>query len=363
MNEKNRIKLLYSIFFIKLAKMKITNKLALKQLKADFLGKDAHSGITLTYAWLANQFGHIALGFIPAFLLYSLFGFNEIRAALYISIAWFLFESFNYLSSLLSKKESQSKVVFIPKKKKVIFTPKWLNVAFDTFTDVCFFALGAFLFALVIAVNNKITLIVLGALSIYLFFASKYWFITKMYQFYARYPFQFRLSQWDFTINTKQKEKVNQFLESKPASGNHLIITGDLSTGKTCLGVGMLNELSIKHNSCLFVPAMKLFNYFFKDEDDILESHEIWNWKTADFIMIDDINPSKPIQNELVTPSLLLSFIDTFLTINKKNRDLLKNKNILWILGSELTKPELNEWINTLNTIGVPNNKISVIDL
>ncbi len=48
----------------------ISFKRILKQLKADLIGKDSYRGVTLTYAWLANQFGHISLGFIPTFLVY-----------------------------------------------------------------------------------------------------------------------------------------------------------------------------------------------------------------------------------------------------------------------------------------------------
>lgn len=33
------------------------------QLKADLIGKDSYRGVTLTYSWLANQFGHFSLGY------------------------------------------------------------------------------------------------------------------------------------------------------------------------------------------------------------------------------------------------------------------------------------------------------------
>jgi hypothetical protein len=40
----------------------IQAKYILQQLNFDLIGKDSYRGITLTYAWMANQFGHIALG-------------------------------------------------------------------------------------------------------------------------------------------------------------------------------------------------------------------------------------------------------------------------------------------------------------
>lgn len=347
-------------------KKTIPFKRILKQLKDDAIGKDSHRGITLTYAWLANQFGHISLGFIPSFLLFYCCKVDVIKSAVYVSLGWLIFEAFNFLMPLLSKKESKASVVYIPKKSKYNFKPKWSNVAFDTFTDVCFFTFGAFLFSLIITeFKNNTILIVLSILLVYLLFASRYWFITKMYQFYARFPFQFRLSQWDFNIDDTNKLKVNNFLKSKKTDGNHLLIYGSLSTGKTSLGVGILNELSIKNNSCLYVNAVKMFNYFFKDEDDSLETHEIWNWKTVEFLMIDDINPSEPIQDELISPEKLLSFIDTLKPENKKNREIVKNKNIIWVLGSKqyLDEPNKDKWKEMLLNIGVSNAKISTINL
>ncbi len=343
----------------------ISFKRILQQLKADLIGKDSHRGVTLTYAWLANQFGHISLGFMPTFLLYYFLNTSALKSALIVSAVWFLFELYNFLGPLLLKRESNSNVFFYPKKNKYIFKPKWINVAFDTFTDVCFFILGSFLFAFCIhKLNTNLVLIVLGVLAIYLGLASRYWYVTKMHQFYARFPFQLRLSQWNFAINSSDKLKVDKFLSLKN-TGNHLLIFGSLSAGKTSLGVGMLNELSIKNNSCLYVNAIKMFNYFFKDEDDVLESHEIWDWKTVDYLMIDDINPSEPIEDELISPTKLLSFIDTLKSENKRNREILKNKNIIWVLGSKqsLDKTNKDKWNEMLLKIGVNGHKISTISL
>ena len=127
----------------------------------------------------------------------------------------------------------------------------------------------------------------------------------------------------------------------------------------------MLNELSIKNNSCLYVNAIKMFNYFFKDEDGILEAHKIWDWKAVDYLMIDDINPSEPIQDELISPTKFLSFIDTLKPENKSNREILKNKNIIWVLGSKQSLDETNrdKWNEMLLKIGVHKHNISTISL
>lgn len=335
----------------------------LAQLKADLIGKDSHRGITLTYAWLANQFGHVSLGFIPTFLIYSFFKFEEpIRASLYVSLFWFLFELYNFLGPLLMKKVSYAKNVYIPNKNKYVFQPSWKNIAFDTFTDVCFFILGAFLFSFLFR-QDLWLIILLVALTLYLMLASNYWFLTKMYQHNANYPFQFRLSQWDYKIEEEDKLKVDNFLTNN-SNGNHLLIFGSQLRGKTALGIGILNELSIKHKACLYSSAIKLYAYFFVEHD--LKKEKIWNWKNAEYLIIDDVNPGNPIKEDLISPEGFLKFLDPTSVgkMNKESSEILAKKNIIWILGNYKNSDiKENKWVQMLSYIGVEQNKISVINL
>ena len=108
-----------------------------------------------------------------------------------------------------------------------------------------------------------------------------------------------------------------------------------------------------------------MFNYFFKDEVDVLEAHEIWNWKTVNFLMIDDINPSEPIQNDLISPKKLLTFIDAHTAHHKINREYLKNKNIIWVLGNKQPQNDAHKdsWKKMLLEIGIAEKKITTINL
>src|SRR5215213_4461197 len=151
----------------------ISGRDILRQLKADLIGKDSHRGVTLTYSWLANQFGHISLGFIPTFIVYIFLSkkYPGHEAALWssisISVTWLLFETYNFLGPLLSNHQSRSKVLFIPK-TNYTFPPAWTNIAFDTFTDLLFFWFGAFLSGLLCfyTMEGLIVLLILMAMLI-----------------------------------------------------------------------------------------------------------------------------------------------------------------------------------------------------
>src|SRR5437868_6970539 len=96
----------------------ITRKDVLRQLGADLIGKDSYRGVTLTYTWLANQFGHFSLGFVPTILIH-IFLYNKsltytaLWPPIIISLFWLGFETYNFLGPLLKKKHSISGYMYI----------------------------------------------------------------------------------------------------------------------------------------------------------------------------------------------------------------------------------------------------------
>jgi hypothetical protein len=345
----------------------ISGKEVLKQLKADLIGKDSYRGVTLTYSWLANQFGHIALGFIPTFILYIIFSKHStnhspaIRSAIIISICWLSFETYNFLGPLLSKKHSLSKLLFVPG-KKYTFQPAWGNIAFDTLTDLCFFWFGAFA-ASILCVYSNTALIVLIVLLVLLMYPCYYWYLTKMYLQIPQYPYQFRLSQWDVVkIKKDDVERISTFLNNKQ-KGMHLFVFGSKRSGKTSISVGIATELSIKHNACVYTTAMKLYSMFFEPDEKLLTiKGNLWTWRRSSVLVIDDINPGDPIK-DIVSPECFLHFLDT-LSRNDVNREVIKSTNIIWVLGNEDPKKELlQKWQHMLEEIGVDKAHILSINL
>lgn len=342
----------------------ITATAVRRQLKADLIGKDSYRGVTLTYAWLANQFGHFGLGFIPALLVHRLLlrwmTVNQAaaRAALAIAGAWLLFEIYNFLGPLLAHRQQPGSKAA----PTYTFSPAWRNVAFDTATDVLFFAFGAFSASLFCHWNTGVWIGWL-LIVVFLLYPSRYWYLTKMYLQAAQYPFQFRLSQWNLAMDEGQKRVVQQFLNSRD-NGRHLLLFGPKGSGKTSLGVAMATELSFQHQPCTYTTGIKLYTRFFeKREGSAPIDSALWDWWSCGTLVIDDINPGEPVKNDLVSPADFLRFVDTYAS-NPLNREVLARANVIWVLGSEsLDGNALHGWKAMLQEMGVAADKIFTLQL
>lgn len=329
------------------------------QLKYDLIGKDSQRGITLSYGWLANQCGHCMLGYIPTHLLYLLLAncFNVTGAAwiasLSISIVWLLFEIYNVVKPLRQQKKDGS-----------LFEPDWKNIVYDTATDLGFFTFGALLAGFLLGPSWGLG-IALFLLCMIVDPACKYWYHTKIFQQAAEYPFQFRLSQWNCLMDETGFETVRSFLK-QPKQGKHLLISGAYRSGKTSLAVAIANELSIQHRPCKYVTAMKLFSWMVEPNSPKPEvPSNIWGWRKADCLVIDDINTGLEHSNELISPAVFLEHIHTG-DFSAENIEALKKINTIWVLGdvSEMTAKALeNSWEKMLINLGVPASAITQIHL
>ncbi|MEI8074420.1 MAG: ATP-binding protein [Bacteroidota bacterium] len=351
---------------------KITTKDVLNQFKADLIGKDSYRGVTLTYSWLANQFGHISLGFIPTTILFFVFK-NKLdpehaglKAASCVALAWICFELYNFLGPLLLKKKSSSKLIYVSG-SEYQFQPAWWNIAFDTFTDLCFFAFGSFLSASILVCflegNTSIINIILFILCIVLAYPARYWFLTKMYQQAAQFPFQYRLSQFDLAISENAKNSVQAWLDNNQ-TGQHLLIFGGVNSGKTSLSVGLGNEKSIKHVSVFYTTANKIISLFFSHPAEDSTITYPWHWHNCSYLVVDDIDPGDPVKEDIISANNFLQFIDTYTNSNDSNRTTIRNCSVIWVLGNDdADKNKQDDWREMLHRIGVPKNSISCIEL
>jgi hypothetical protein len=186
---------------------------------------------------------------------------------------------------------------------------------------------------------------------------------------YARFPIQFRLSQWHGNITEEDKATAKKFTAiTANDSGNHLLIFGGRESHKSKLGIGIITELSMKHLCCSYYTAMKLYNLFTLSDKEIKKTEECekWSWRKSSVLIIDDINPGYPITEDFISPERFLEIINTPIIDGYENQNSkeLASKNVIWVMGNE--KPQsfhLDNWKEMLTTIGVAEDKISIIDL
>jgi len=336
-----------------------------RQLKADLIGKDSYRGVTLSYSWLANQFGHISLGFIPTCILYLVVSPHTepvhaaLESALIISAAWLLFETYNFLGPLLLNRHSSSKLVYVPH-DQYTFQPAWGNIAFDTITDLSFFWFGAF-GASLLAAFSITAMTVLIILVLFLVYPARYWYMTKMYLQVPQYPYQLRLSQWAMPISEENRKKINTFLDPDHKK-THLLLFGSEGSGKTSLSVALATELSIKHYASIYTTGMKLYCMFYNNQQP--SADVLWTWRNASVLVIDDINPGNPIKKEIITPRDFQEFLDTDERVNPENRKDIRNMKVIWVLGNPGEKVQLTStWTGLLEEIGVHPSKILSVNL
>lgn len=342
----------------------ITRKDILQQLKNDLIGKDAYRGVTLTYSWMANQFGHFSLGFIPTFILYTFLTSKtemsrpEIWAPIIIWGCWILFELYNFLGPLLfnvnSKKQDQQN-------KGYVFHPEWGNITFDTLTDLCFFGLGAFACSLLCSYTLPALLMFL-ILSVLVIYPSYYWYSTKMHLQNAGYPFQLRLSQWKFNIQEAHKAVIADFVKN-PQNGKHLLLFGSKGSGKTSLSVAIATELSIKNNRCSYVTATKLLSMFFEKAERVAISPGSWAWHDSSLLIIDDINPGGLIKKDILRAPLFYELLDNP-EYGPFNKEHLKRMNTIWVMGNEEALEQHEErWEHLFQQIGIDNSNVLRVNL
>lgn len=342
----------------------INGKAVVAQLKADLIGKDSYRGVTLTYAWLANQFGHFSLGFIPCIIAYHILktyttvNNPELWASFGVWGAWILFETYNFLGPLVFKVGTKRKALG---KGSYAFTPAWANVAFDTVTDLAYFGLGALSASLICQYHPEVLISTL-ALLLLIAYPAYYWYTTKMYLQNADYPFQLRLSQWNERIKEEHKKAVLDFLDYQGA-GKHMLLFGSKGSGKTTLSVGIATEASIRNGCCSYVTAVKLLSMFFETSDPVSNFNRLWSWRNCNLLVIDDINPGKPVKQDIITTNLFYELLDN-VDCGPDNLKHIREKNIIWVMGSDDPTSMLEQkWQALLGQIGIHQENIITISL
>lgn len=329
-----------------------------QQIKEDLIGKDSFRGFSLSYSWIANQFGHFSLGFILTLFTYAIITFFNIKielnrainiATLTIGIASTLFEFFNLIIPIFSNKTYKTILPIFEKGKPRIFKPDWKNLSSDTFTDVCYFWLGALICNFFIKLTKLdrpnfidgsnlfhfiILIIIIILLKIILFFLSYFWYTLRMNLQSASLPKQFRLAQWSEIINPEDIKTIATYVKQYK-DNDHLILAGYDKSGKTNLAIALGNEMAFKFKKVYYANFMQFLSKLHSCDRSI---NKYWSMENTDLIIIDDINIGRPYFKDFIDPLRFFYIINA-----AKHHDFLKTKKIIWVLGVK-NKNDISKW-------------------
>ena len=316
-----------------------------QQMISDLTTKDSHRAATLSYAFLANQLGHLALGYIAAAFFNFILAFLEdadiifdaqkdsiwinIIAASLSAFTWFCVE-FVYVVKAKAGNGSTT------------FPPEMSQIYEDVTVDLLFFWLGAFLvlFFRLDDYHNQLFIVSLIWAVILFLWAMKF-FRIRMLQQYIGLPFHKRLMDCEISYDsnhTSVHTMVNTILRS--GEKGHWIVTGRSNTKKTSLAVGVATDGAFKAKKSSYLTANSLVEECLRSDSDFEnERHHHWSWRYADIVIIDNLVVDRIIQNDSVVISpdqLAVEFWDGYTQNgNCNNFHPFRSANVIWILGTE----------------------------
>lgn len=318
----------------------------LKQAKADLWAKEVQTGYTVTYAWMANQLGHFALGFIPVYFLIWLalasglvhwlsdhFGKESLRWSQFlVPVAWLLW--------FIYKEWGDVKEAVADARKDNVFPMDAGDVRRDAYTAVYFFAAGiavacADLVAPWLGDHRWYWLPVVVFLAQFSIgtFPAYYWLSRKKCFQQADLPYIFRLANFPPKIASPPvNESVPALLHFASLEGKwkHLLICGPLQSGKTSLASAIGTEHTFRRGRARYLDVFDFLQFADLDHDPLASPNQpLWPWQQSNILILDDLDPGFQDDDILNRKEILKQLKGL------KSLDQLRACRTVWLVGSE----------------------------
>ncbi|MGH6980794.1 MAG: hypothetical protein ACREFC_06270, partial [Stellaceae bacterium] len=343
------------------------------------------------YVWMADQIGHLTLGFVPTALLCWIasliwsnweFAGSDWRYLVYLALAGAVF---GYWVSKeladLSDSETRAAAVFPLDSGDIVWNVK---------TALLYFAVGG---TLALAAFVRWYLVPLAlVIAIWPALAVAFWWLRRKLAFQqAGLPYLFRLANFasnldadllatvENMVNLKKDQKTNFWavligndpVPRRQPEIRHLLISGPLNAGKTSLCVGMGTEFAFSLGKGRYLSATKLAQLAVGNDGvtsgDLTEEDGVvlWNWKECDLLIVDDVDagarPSGDSPDKsaihLIEPDV---FAQAMMLAGPTPLATFAARRTVWVLGDG----DASSWRTTIASLmGIPTEALARVEL
>jgi hypothetical protein len=313
-----------------------------KQFWADAYGKEVQTTATYSYTWLADQFGHICIGILAAFLAILVAGAAMVwlgwaTALHYDTGLWpglvlavigvSLWELSAYRSAV------RQATGFFPLDTKLL--------ARNAAVAAGYMALGALLgFAFHLSVWPALG-VSAGVVVIAILLAPP-WLRQKIIWQKASIPYLFRLADAAPTISEPNAAVLQTLIDDHVPpniSPGQVVIGGPIGSGRTSMAAGIGTEFAFKSHKVRYLSLDALLEFaatatpptsFPDDAGPTTISY--WKWCQSQVVIIDDVGPliaANPAQGQ----TNLQRFVALLTNDLQPVADVLSRCHTVWVIG------------------------------
>jgi hypothetical protein len=347
------------------------------QVVRDLFGKDVQDTATFSYEWVADQFGHFALGFeitLALSWIATLLGYRGGRVGFWIGLAV-------VLVFVVKEADDFRREWAKARTAKSVFQFNALEIFYNTFTAVFYIALGAVVagFGLLNPAFGLIAIPVTAVPALALGYA---WLRRKLTFQQAGLPYLYRLANFPNPIPRATAEFIVGLSKpsptgAAPALADHLLIAGPLESGKSSLAIGIGTEFAIRMGIGRYTTLTKLLEAVLKkgewDKPEFDDGRILWPWQTSDLLIVDDVDVLSDDISGKSDFSARSATVETARRVAQCHVDVLreripavlldalKYRRTVWVVG-DIDDGELKRWQGLIaGLIGVPTDRVRTL--
>ncbi|MCC7493371.1 MAG: hypothetical protein IT204_13535 [Fimbriimonadaceae bacterium] len=289
-----------------------------KQVYLDLFGKDVQSNPTVSYTWVADQWGHLGLGFVLTVVLWRSLDWLVARPAvglgdgarpsgLLLKLACLLVVAAFAAKEWGDFQREKAKKAESAGQFEIDWPLLWWNIVVAWF----YIVVGA-IWAVLLLGSTRLSV---APTAIFLVLASLVmayrWLQQKICFQQAGLPFLYRLSSFPSHLQLCSGGCVNgavctvrRFADPDQAGAvrQHLVLSGPRGSGRTSLACGIATEFAFKLGAARYLTAGKLLElaagaartmtaaqWLTSGQQEFDDGRILWQWDRVDLLVVDDV--------------------------------------------------------------------------